>query len=146
MGADTRLPIKYTIQGGYRYMIQEDAKGNPEQDVTAIVIYKGQQDWDQLDIGAYYKYKMVMFGVWYRGIPGLKQYKPGYSNNDAIVLMLGLQVHDFFHMGYSYDVTISKLGIGSKGSHELSLIYEFAQPEYKRNGKKQNFMVPCTKF
>ena len=143
---DTRLPIKYTGQGGYRYVIKEDTKGNPEQDITAVFIYKGQQDWDQVDIGAYYKFKMMMIGIWYRGLPGIKQYKAGYSNNDAMVVMIGLQLQDFFHLGYSYDATISKLGIGSQGSHEVSLIYEFAQPDYKRNGKKQNFMVPCTKF
>ena len=145
-GQDARLPIKYTIQGGYRYVLTEDVKGNPEKDITASVIYKGQQEWDQLDLGAYYQYKVMIAGIWYRGLPGLKSYKPGYSNKDAVVLMLGLRVQDYLHFGYSYDVTISKLGVGTQGSHELALIYEFAQPEYKRNGKKQNFMVPCSKI
>jgi len=143
---NSRVPIKYSLQGGYRIVLTENAKGNPEQDITAVAIYKGQQDWDQIDIGAYYKYKVVLAGVWYRGIPGLKGYKAGYPNNDALIIMLGAQLKDFFHIGYSYDVTISKLGLASKGSHEMSIIYEFAQPEYKRTQKKQNFIVPCTKF
>jgi len=146
LGQDTRLPIKYTVQGGYRYVLTEDVKGNVLKDITAVVIYKRQQEWDQVDMGAYYRHKMMIVGIWYRGIPGLKTYKPGYSNHDAIVIMLGLRVQDYFHFGYSYDATISKLGIGTHGSHEIALIYEFAQPEYKRNGKKQNFMVPCTKI
>ncbi|MBL4752764.1 MAG: type IX secretion system membrane protein PorP/SprF [Flavobacteriales bacterium] len=143
---DTRTPIKYTIQGGYRYVIANDTKGNPERAITMVAIYKGQQDWDQIDLGGYYKYKIVLAGLWYRGIPGFKAFKPGYSNNDALVVMLGLQLHNYFHVGYSYDATISKLGLASQGSHEISLIYEFAKAEYKRSGKKQNFMVPCTKF
>jgi len=143
---DTRTPIKFTVQGGYKYVLAKDPKGRSVRDVTLVAIYKGQQDWDQVDLGAYYKYKIILGGLWYRGIPGLKGFKPGYSNNDALVVMLGLQIQDYFHVGYSYDATISKLGLASQGSHEMSLIYEFAQPEYKRSGKKQNFMVPCTKF
>jgi len=145
-GQDARLPIKYTMQGGYRFVLTEDVKGNSVKDITTSVIYKGQQDWDQLDIGAYYQYKVMIAGIWYRGLPGFKSYKRGYSNNDAVVLMLGLRIKDYVHFGYSYDITISKLGVGTQGSHELALIYEFAQPEYKRNGKKQKFMVPCSKI
>ena len=146
MGQESLLPIKYTVQGGYRYVLSRDPKGFSKEDITAVAIYKGQLEWDQIDLGAYYKYKMAMVGLWYRGIPGLKSYLPGYANNDAIVIMVGLQLKDFFHVGYSYDVTISKLGIGTQGSNEISLIYEFAQADYKRNGKKQDFIIPCTKF
>jgi len=146
MHVTSRVPIKYTLQGGYRYVIDKDAKDRVLQGVTAIAIYKGQKDWDQIDIGAYYKYKVILGGIWYRGIPGLKGYLPGYSNNDAVIFMLGAQVSDFFHFGYSYDAPISKLGVASKGAHEFSMIYEFAEPEYKRSNKKRDFMVPCTKF
>ncbi|MBL4657442.1 MAG: PorP/SprF family type IX secretion system membrane protein, partial [Flavobacteriales bacterium] len=146
MGQDSRVPLKHSIQGGYRIVVKQSANGNVEQDVTIVSIYKGQQDWDQIDFGAYYQYNSLMAGMWYRGIPAIKSYKAGYPNNDAVIIMIGAQVRGFFHFGYSYDVTISKLGIGSKGAHEISMIYEFAQPDYKRNGKKQDFMVPCTKF
>ena len=108
--------------------------------------YKGQQDWDQFDIGTHLQIYSYILGVWYRGIPGLKAFQPGYSNNDAVILSVGYKIQDYFSIGYSYDVTISKLGLVTRGTHEISIIYEFAQAAYKRDAKKRKFMVPCAKF
>ena len=114
--------------------------------ITVAAIYKAQKKWDQIDIGGYYDYKSLVIGLWYRGIPVLKYYKPGYANNDAVVILLRYKMKDYISVGYSYDLTISKLGVATGGSHEISLIYEFARPDYKRNQRKKSFMVPCTKF
>ncbi len=46
-------------------------------------------------------------GVWYR-------------NKDAFIVLIGINT-SHFRMGYSYDLTSSKLGAASGGSHELSL-------------------------
>jgi len=145
-GSETVLPLKYSVHGGAKLAVKDRFGKKSEKYLAPAFNYKGQHDFDQLDLGLSYYSNPVTFGVWYRGIPGLKAYKPGYANNDAIVIMVGLQLKDFFHVGYSYDVTISRLGIGTRGSNEVSLIYEFAQPDYKRNGKKQDFIIPCTKF
>ena len=76
-----------------------------------------------------------------------KAYKDGYSNNEAVILSIGYKVKDYLSVGYSYDITISELGIGSSlGAHEISIIYEYAQSEYKRDAKRRKFMVPCAKF
>ena len=145
-GRKSRVPLKFSMQGGYKYPLTKDIKGKVITSVTAVAIYKAQQKWDQIDIGAYYDYKSFVIGLWYRGIPVLKYYKPGYSNNDAVVIMLGYKMKNYISAGYSYDLTISKLGIETGGAHEISLIYEFAQPDYKRDQRKKSFMVPCTKF
>jgi len=146
VGIKSNLPIKFVAHGGYKINLETDEKEKVVKSTTVALNYKAQQDWDQLDIGAYYNQSPFVIGMWYRGIPLLKAYKPGYSNNDALILMVGYMVKDYLAVGYSYDLTISKLGAGTLGSHEISLIYEFAQPEYKKDGSKKNFKVPCTKF
>ena len=71
--------------------------------------------------------------MWYRGIPGLKAYKKGYGNNDALVGLIGYRIDDL-SFGYSYDITISKLAvITSLGSHEISLVYEFNNKKFAVN-------------
>jgi len=146
IGISSKLPIKYSAHAGVKVPVDKDAKGNSDGIVTIAANYKAQQDWDQLDIGAFLNYQTFVIGLWYRGIPALKAYKPGYSNNDAIILSAGYMIQDFLSLGYSYDITISKLGVGSRGAHELSIIYEYAQPDYKRDARRKKFMVPCAKF
>lgn len=146
LGLETKLPLKYSIHGGHRIPLKKSTKGTVIRSFTMTGNYKGQLEWDQLDFGLYFNVDGVIGGLWYRGIPGLKAYKPGYSNNDALVLLLGFQMQDMISIGYSYDITISRLTIASGGSHELSLIYEFAQPKYKRDNIKKNFMMPCMMF
>jgi len=81
-----------------------------------------------------------VLGVWYRGIPVLEAYKPGYQNNDAIVFLVGVEAGRF-KFGYSYDVTISLLAGYTDGANELSVSYQFCDP--KRTKKSA---IPCPKF
>ena len=142
----TQLPIKYSLHGGYKIPLEKSIKGDVTKSITVALNYKGQQDWDQLDVGLYLDYQGLILGLWYRGIPVLKAYQAGYSNNDAIIFLVGYKLADYISIGYSFDLTISKLSMASGGSHEISLNYEWAQPKYKRNNIKKNFMMPCMKF
>jgi hypothetical protein len=40
-----------------------------------------QGKWDQLDLGAYVDHRQFTAGLWYRGLPIVKAYQPGYGNN-----------------------------------------------------------------
>ncbi|HHZ64259.1 MAG TPA: type IX secretion system membrane protein PorP/SprF [Flavobacteriales bacterium] len=142
----TVLPIKYSFHGGYKIPFEKTIKGDVTKSLTIAMNYKGQQDWDQLDLGLYLDYQGFLLGLWYRGIPVLKAYQAGYSNNDAIIFLVGYKLADYISIGYSFDLTISKLSMASGGSHEISLIYEWAQPKYKRDNMKKDFMMPCMKF
>jgi len=146
MGYDAHLPIKYSIHGGYILPLKKTQKGNTVSNLMIAANYKAQGKWDQFDIGAYFKINAYVLGVWYRGIPWLKAYKRGYSNNDAVILSVGYKLQDYLNIGYSYDITISKLGLATKGAHEISIIYEFARAEYKRDARRRKLMVPCAKF
>lgn len=81
------------------------------RNVTSImpnVIYQYQNGFQELAIGTYIKYGAFSAGAWYR-------------NRDAFILSIGVDTGKF-RLGYSYDITVSKLNNGvSGGSHEISL-------------------------
>jgi len=102
-----------------------------------------QQQFDQLDFGFYYEFSPVILGLWYRGLP-MKSNNYGYINHDAVAVLLGFQAARY-KFGYSYDVTVSKLGIGSSaGSHEISLVYQWSSRHNQRSKKIR--IMPCAKF
>lgn len=143
-GAETALPTKLSVHGGWNFeLTQSGGRRHRPTNLRLIAHYKAQGKWDQFDIGGYYEDYPMVFGMWYRGLPGFKSYKPGYANNDAIVLLVGLKTKDW-RVGYSYDITISRLVSNTGGSHEISIIYEYANKRKKRRRKR--FMVPCAKF
>jgi type IX secretion system PorP/SprF family membrane protein len=134
------LPIKTSIHGGYNVILNENIKGRTESSMTFTFNYKQQLKWNQLDLGAYYNGNAFVIGMWYRGIPFIKTGK--LSNNDALVLLVGMHTKGL-KIGYSYDMTISKLSGDTGGSHEISLVYEYP---YKKKKRKKRHFVPCAKF
>jgi len=139
------LPIYVSVHGGYRYIMSARGSGKTklEEFLSASFHYRKEQNYDQFDLGAYYFKSFLNVGVWYRGIP-FKHYKPGYPNRESIALLVGLEVpNKNFRIGYSYDITVSKLGINNtQGSHEVSLVYEIA----KKRTKTKRVLVSCPKF
>ncbi|PIX32487.1 MAG: hypothetical protein COZ59_13785, partial [Bacteroidetes bacterium CG_4_8_14_3_um_filter_31_14] len=105
--------------------------------------YRFQKEFDQGDIGLYYKKTNFFVGAWYRGLPLLKSYKPGYSNHDAVALIAGFIYKDLT-IGYSFDITFSKLTMVSGGSHEISLNYQFYNPKKAKHHRTK--IIPCAKF
>ena len=145
VGNTEAMPIYASLHGGYRYIISARGSGRTklEEFVSASFLYRHEQKYDQFDIGAYYFKEFLNLGIWYRGLP-FKHYKPGYPNRESIALLVGLEIPDKnFRIGYSYDLTVSKLGLNnSKGAHEISMVYEVAQ---KRKRNKRS-LVSCPKF
>ena len=132
-----------TLQAGWNFQPKESNGILSEQDKYTVAInYKAQGKFDQLDIGAYITRKEIVLGLWYRGIPVLKSYKPGYPNNDAVAILLGY-VKDKISIGYSYDLTISWLTPATLGSHEVTLTYQFCR---KPPPRKKPTTFACPKF
>lgn len=140
----TKLPVKYSVHGGAKFMINklEEKEEFQKKSTTMAFNYRGQKEFDQLDIGVYYSQNGFNLGFWYRGIPALKMYKPGYENNDAVAVIIGFQTKKM-NIGYSYDITISKLYKISNGAHEITIYYQICKPPKK---KKYGLMIPCPKF
>lgn len=139
------LPVYASVHGGYRYIISArgSARTKLEEFVSASFHYRHELKYDQLDIGAYYFKNLINVGLWYRGLP-FKRYKPGYPNRETVAVLVGLEIPDKnFRVGYSFDVTVSRLGFNNTiGAHEVSLVYEIAQKR-KRN---RRVLVSCPKF
>ncbi len=148
-GAPSRLPMKGSIHAGLRIPLDGITglgdEMNREISISPAVLYKFQGKYDQLDVGAYFTYSPITFGLWYRGLP-IKKYEQNINNHDAIAGLIGFR-QDNFSIGYSYDATISTLGFGSGGSHEISMSYTFDRPEGGRNRiKRKDKRLPCPKF
>jgi len=47
-------------------------------------------------------------------------------------------------IGYSFDITFSKLTMVSGGSHEISLNYQFYNPKKAKHHRTK--IIPCAKF
>lgn len=148
-GIQSNVPIKHSVHGGARFIIgeQKDEAQEPKMTLSPVFNYKAQEKFDQLDLGIYYTYTPITLGLWYRGIPFLKAYQPGYANNDAIALVAGYKLATL-RFGYSYDFTISRLFGSTNGSHEISLSYQFCDPEQnkKKRKKRRSVVIPCPKF
>jgi type IX secretion system PorP/SprF family membrane protein len=149
---ESRLPIKYSVHGGFKFKLRPGVQGsgvymrNTERSISPAVQYRHQGQFDQLDLGLYFTLEPLVLGTWYRGVP-FKAVN-GFLNNESIVLLLGftqLGAKDAINIGYSFDYTISRLGIGSGGAHEFSLVYTFPL----RNPRKppaDKLVIPCPDF
>jgi type IX secretion system PorP/SprF family membrane protein len=142
------LPPEFKIHGGYKYLLDEpEAASNkkiPNQhSITFAFNYKKQNKFNQADLGIYYNKNLFVIGCWYRGLP---IYKPNntYANNDAVIFLFGINIEKY-KLGYSYDMTLSKLSnLTTKGSHEVSMSYQFCN--FKRTKKRKNILISCPKF
>lgn len=143
------LPMKLSFHAGYRIPLAEGGmRGDfthirKQRSFTPTVNYKRQGPFEQLDIGAYFSIEPIVFGLWYRGLP----YKPveQQSNRDAIVMMFGVNLLSGLNIGYSFDYTVSQLGIQSGGAHELSLSWTLPN-QYQGKPSRRDTILPCPKF
>jgi type IX secretion system PorP/SprF family membrane protein len=141
-GGKNILPVKLSVHGGAKFIISEQRKGRDvkEHSVTPAFQYKQQGPFRQFDLGFYWNYEPVMAGLWYRGIP-----IPGMarSSQDALAFLIGIKVEKFM-VAYSYDYTVSGLGVSkSGGSHEISIIGVFGTEKKRVRIQKR---IPCPKF
>ncbi|MDH4089115.1 MAG: type IX secretion system membrane protein PorP/SprF [Cyclobacteriaceae bacterium] len=146
------LPRKYSIHGGFKFYLKPGVVGTgvysrkSERSIAPAIQYRHQGKFDQMDIGLYFTAEPIVLGTWYRGVPFKNLDK--FVNNESIVFLLGfvqLGAKDAINIGYSFDYTISKLGPGSGGAHEFSLVYTWPM----RNPRKppaDKLMIPCPDF
>ncbi len=106
----SRLPMRFTAHMGADIALGSKSKYSNVTSIMPNIIYQYQNGFQELNIGTYIKYGNFNVGAWYR-------------NRDAFILTFGVNTGKF-KLGYSYDVTVSKLGNGiSGGSHEVSMGY-----------------------
>jgi type IX secretion system PorP/SprF family membrane protein len=105
------MPIRITGHMGANIALGGRSKYANPTTIMPNIIYQYQQGFMELNVGTYVKHEMFTFGAWLR-------------SRDAFILSLGINTGTF-KVGYSYDVTVSRLNNGvSGGSHEVSLGFD----------------------
>ncbi len=146
LGDYAALPLKTSLSAGYKIIIQERYHGltadpSKEVSISPTFLYKMQGKSDQFDLGLYGKYHQFLAGIWYRGIP-FKVYQD-FQNNESLIFLLGMKLEKL-SITYSYDATLSTLGVANTGgSHEINLTYLFKKPKKR---KKPTRRMPCPSF
>ena len=108
LGPNDPLPIRFTAHTSATIDLGGGSKYVNTTTIMPSIIYCYQNGFQQLNIGTYVKYGAVNFGMWFR-------------NRDAFIMTVGINTGTF-KIGYSYDLTVSKLNNGiSGGAHEISL-------------------------
>lgn len=105
---ESKMPMRFTVHTSAYIPLGGKSQYTNTTAIMPSVIYTYQNGFQQINIGTYVKYGSFTAGAWFR-------------NKDAFILTMGVNT-DKFKIGYSYDVTVSKLNNGvSGGSHEISL-------------------------
>lgn len=112
-GSDHNLLYrKYTFHAGARFgetNYSTEAKNSPLI-ISPNLLYQFQQTAQQLNLGLYADKSPLTVGVWYRH---------NIRNPDGVIFLAGIS-YQRFRIGYSYDVTLSRLKGTTGGSHEVS--------------------------
>jgi type IX secretion system PorP/SprF family membrane protein len=146
-GQISKLPMKLSAQGGIRFDLQGGGRNYithayAERSISFAFNYKQQDPFNQLDVGAQLFLDPLVLGIWYRGLPT----KNGLPNNEAFIGLVGISLESGLDIGYSYDVTISKLGLrNSGGAHEVSITYSFLWGNPKSRNMRAR-TIPCFKY
>lgn len=116
---NSKLPFKFTAHAGANIPIGRRRKYAGEAFISPNILFQLQQSFYQLNVGIYAGKGSFVGGLWYR-------------SNDSFIALVGFQ-KGIFKVGYSYDITISRLTNATAGSHEISLGFQFrCKPPRKR--------------
>ena len=108
IGQNNRMPIRMTGHFGANIQMGKSSKYSNKTAILPNIMWSYQQGFMQLSLGLYIKYGVFTAGAWWR-------------EGDAFIVSAGVDT-GVFKLGYSYDVTISKLNNNiSGGSHEVSM-------------------------
>lgn len=112
------LPMKLTAHLGAMIDLPGDYYTSDNVKLSPNILYRQQGTFQQLNLGLYIIKGAFWGGVWYR-------------NEDSFIVLAGFKTNNF-KVGYSYDVTTSKLTLATGGTHEISLGINFPCKPKKR--------------
>ncbi len=137
LGRTEKLPIKFLAHYSMLASLSKVRSKNPFY-LSPNILYESQRTLSTLNVGMYALRAPVMIGVWYRN-----EFK--FEATDAIMFNIGMRGMSrdktfMYQVGYSYDLTLSKLAGSTSGSHEIALIVEFTRASFgqkSRHAKKR---------
>jgi type IX secretion system PorP/SprF family membrane protein len=124
---ENKLPMKITGHIGANINLEGGGLGfaedsEPKFYIAPNLLYQQQGDFHQLNAGVYIIRLPIVIGTWFRH---------NFENADAIIVLVGINYKNL-KIGYSYDITLSKLKSNTGGSHEVSLAWQFNCIEKRR--------------
>jgi type IX secretion system PorP/SprF family membrane protein len=123
---ETRSNVSYPNLDGYglkRHLMGYagyDVIINSSLILTPNVLYKGIDAVQQLDFNADLNYNDFLYG-------GL-----GYRTGSGIVGRLGVNIRNFFFVGYAYEIPMMNIASYGAGSHEFALGLKFCKKDKKK--------------
>ncbi len=108
-----RVPVKATVHAGAKLHRLHYGLLSRAFTLSPNILYQQQGSFKQLNFGVYMLEKSFQIGGWYRNNLDIRP--------DALIIMAGF-AKEKFQIGYSFDITLSKMSNYSYGSHEISLI------------------------
>jgi len=136
-GVKDRIPLNYRIYTGVKLGTQGRLLKPPEENLTIAFHFMKMAKFSQLEAGLMGFKKKINLGVWYRGLPFLKE-NPG---SDALIVTVGVVLKNF-NAGFSHDFTISGLRNHSNGANEIFISYLIPQG----HPPKKHVQIPCPVF
>jgi len=136
LGDESKVPMKFTGHAGAKIPLYQSSYSEMDDFISPNIIYRRQGSFNHLNFGLYLSKGPLVGGLWYRGL------LTDWESQDAFIFLVGVKAGTL-KLGYSYDMTISRLGIvGSGGSHEFSLTFDFNCKPPKRKFKP----IACPDF
>lgn len=140
LGRTEKLPIKFVGHYSMLASISKRRSRNPVY-LSPNLMYEHQKTLSTLNVGMYVLRAPIMIGVWYRN-----EFKFEADDTDAIMFNVGVRGTDrqkkfMYQIGYSYDLTLSKLAGSTAGSHEIAFIIEFTRAGFgakSRSARKRS--------
>jgi type IX secretion system PorP/SprF family membrane protein len=112
----SKLPMRITLHAGGVIDLEHHRRRKLEDPYfSPNILFMKQQDFEQINYGMYFNKYPFVGGLWFR---------QDFRNPDAFIALVGIQT-GVIKIGYSYDVTVSKLSSASGGSHEVSFAWQF---------------------
>jgi type IX secretion system PorP/SprF family membrane protein len=135
-GGTSLLPMKITAHAGG--IIPLNGYSERSISLSPNVLFHKQGNFTQLNVGLYALSRPITYGLWYRTSVTFDD----KEKRDAIIALVGIK-QPKYSIGFSYDFTLSDIGMGSGGSLEFSGSYIF--PCKAQKAKKYRAME-CPQF
>ena len=107
-----RIPMRIALMGGYQHTLLNANNAHYGTYITPSILLMRQGNFNQINGQVIFNFNQLILGTGYRhaGVMG-----------DAVIAYMGWR-YEYMKFGYSFDFTVSGLGIGSGGSHEISIM------------------------
>jgi type IX secretion system PorP/SprF family membrane protein len=121
IGTQSKLDMRITVHAGALFDLEPGANRNENENLSFSpnLVYIQQGKFHQLNSGVSVNFYPFVSGLWLRH---------NFGNTDALIVSLGFQQPEF-KIGYSFDFTLSKLGLPAGGAHEVSFVWFLPCPK-----------------